>query len=345
MRHECNFKGMGTMPKRAALFYDYLIKDGEVYGQGRRQTIEKLTDLYPEVINSKNFDEHASGLGNVEVIFATWGMPCLTEEQLAKMPELKAVFYAAGNVKAFAQPIVDNDIILVSAWDMNAIPVAEMALAQIILSCRGYYRTTRDYYETHDQDKAKAFHRAGLNGETVGLLGMGMIGKRLSALLKSFSFRVIAHDPYLSEEQAMELGVERVSPEELFRRAYIVSNHIPDLPSSKNALSGVLFESMREGATFINTGRGAQVIEADLIETLRHRPDLTALLDVTYPEPPGAESELWTLPNVWISPHIGGSVGDEVVRMADCMIEEFRAWESGKPLRYRVTSEVLSTMG
>ena len=102
---------------------------------------------------------------------------------------------------------------------------------------------------------------------------------------------------------------------------------------------------MREGATFINTGRGAQVDEAGLIATLKNRPDLTALLDVTYPEPPGAESDLWTFPNVWISPHVGGSVGDEVVRMADCMIEEFQAWESGKPQRYRITKEVLATMG
>ncbi len=333
------------MPKRAALFYDYPITDGEVYGQGRRQAIERLTDLYPEVVNSRNFDEHAPNLGVVEVIFATWGMPNLTENQLAKMPGLKAVFYAAGNVKAFAQPLVDNDIILVSAWDMNAIPVAEMALAQVLLSCRGYYRTIRNYEENHDQGRAKAFHRAVVNGETVGLIGMGMIGRRLNALLKGFGFRVIAHDPFLSEEQAVELGVERVSLEDLFSRAHVVSNHIPDLPSTKNVLGGPLFESMREGATFINTGRGAQVVETDLIQTLRKRPDLTALLDVTYPEPPEPKSQLWTLPNAWISPHIGGSVGDEVVRMADCVIEEFRAWESGRPLRYRVTREVLSTMG
>ncbi|MCH8832243.1 MAG: hydroxyacid dehydrogenase [Chloroflexi bacterium] len=333
------------MPKRAALFYDYPVNDGEVFGQGRRQTIEKLTDLYPEVINAKNFDEQASNLADVEVIFATWGMPRLTAEQLGKMPKLEAVFYAAGNVRAFAQSIVDNGIMLVGAWDMNAIPVAEMALAQILLSCRGYFRTIRDYYETHDHGKAKAFHRSGINGETIGLIGMGMIGRRLTALLQGFSFRVIANDPYLSEEQATELGVEIVSLEELFRRSYIVSNHIPDLPSTKEVLTGSLFDSMREGATFINTGRGAQVSEAGLIETLKNRPDLTALLDVTYPEPPDADSELWTLPNVWISPHIGGSVGDEVVRMADCMIEEFQAWESGKPLRYRITKEVLSTMG
>lgn len=345
MQHESDIEGVGPMPKKAALFYDYPAKDGEVFGQGRRQAIEKLTDLYPEVINSCNFQEHAVNLTDVEIIFATWGMPFLTEDQLAKMPRLEAVFYAAGNVKAFAQPLVDNDIMLVSAWDTNAIPVAEMALAQVILSCRGYYRTIRDYYETHEHGKAKAFHRAGVNGETVGLIGMGMIGKRLSELLKGFSFQVIAHDPYLTEEQAAALGVELVPLEELFRRAYIVSNHIPDLPSTRGVLGGSLFESMREGATFINTGRGAQVVEGELIAALKLRPDLTALLDVAYPEPPPAESELWTLPNVWLSPHIGGSVGDEVVRMADCVIEEFQAWESGKPLRYRVTKEVLSTMG
>ena len=104
-------------------------------------------------------------------------------------------------------------------------------------------------------------------------------------------------------------------------------------------------KSMREGATFINTGRGAQVVEGDLIRVLTERPDLTALLDVTFPEPPESDSPLWTLPNVWITPHIGGSVGDEVVRMADCVIEEFIAWESGKPLRFQVTREVLETMG
>ena len=333
------------MPKKAALFYDYPIKDGEVFGQGRRQTIENLTDLYPEVVNAKNFDEHASNLGDIEVIFGTWGMPRLSDEQLGKMPKLEAVFYAAGNVRAFAQPIVDNYVMLVGAWDMNAIPVAEMALAQVLLSCRGYYRTIRDYYESHDQGKSKEFHRSGVNGETVGLIGMGMIGKRLSELLTGFGFRVIAQDPFLSDEQAMEIGVEKVSLEELFSRAYIVSNHIPDLPSTKKVLDRALFDSMREGATFINTGRGAQVDEAGLIATLKNRPDLTALLDVTYPEPPGAESDLWTLPNVWISPHVGGSVGDEVVRMADCMIEEFQAWESGKPPRYRITKEVLATMG
>jgi phosphoglycerate dehydrogenase-like enzyme len=156
---------------------------------------------------------------------------------------------------------------------------------------------------------------------------------------------VIAHDPYLTEQRARSLDIERVSLEDLFRRACIVSNHIPDLPSTQGVLTGALFETMREGATFINTGRGAQVVEPDLIRVLQARPDLTALLDVTWPEPPDADSPLWTLPNVVISPHIGGTIGNEVTRLADCAIEEFEAWAAGRPLRYQVTREVFATMG
>ena len=124
-----------------------------------------------------------------------------------------------------------------------------------------------------------------------------------------------------------------------------MSNHIPDLPSTRGVLTGELFGAMREGATFINTGRGAQVVEADLIAVLEARPDLTALLDVTLPEPPAPDSKLWSLANVVISPHIGGTIGDEVIRLADCAIEEFERWQAGQPLRYQVTREVLATMG
>ncbi len=118
-----------------------------------------------------------------------------------------------------------------------------------------------------------------------------------------------------------------------------------DLEWTRGTLNGPLLESLREGATFINTGRGAQVVEADLVRVLQARPDLTALLDVTAPEPPPRESALWQLPNVVISPHIGGTIGNEVGRLAECVIEEFEAWQAGRALRYQVTPEVLRTMG
>ena len=105
-----------------------------------------------------------------------------------------------------------------------------------------------------------------------------------------------------------------------------------------------LFSAMRQDATFINTGRGATVVEDDMISVFRERQDLTALLDVTAPEPPKPDSPFYEMSNIHLTTHIAGSLGDEVVRMADYSIEEFQAWEQGRPLRYAVTREMLSTM-
>jgi phosphoglycerate dehydrogenase-like enzyme len=335
------------MKPRAALFHDYPARDGDVFGGGRREKIAALTDLYPHVVNGRSFDEHASKLGDVEVIFASWGLPAFTEAHFAAMPRLRAVFYAAGNVKAFAGPLVERGVVLVSAWAVNAIPTAELVLSQILLTCRGYFRGVRLYAATKDPARAKDFRRAGAAGETIGLIGTGFIAQRLAKHLHAFGFRVLASasDPFLTDERARHMGVERVPLEELFVRSFVVSNHVPDLPSTKQILGADLFARMRDGATFINSGRGAQVVEADLARVLAARPDLTALLDVTFPEPPRADSPLWTLPNVVVSPHVGGTIGDEVGRLADCVIEEFVAWRSGAPLRYQVTREILEAMG
>ena len=105
-----------------------------------------------------------------------------------------------------------------------------------------------------------------------------------------------------------------------------------------------LFSKMRENAVFINTGRGAQVVEADMIKALQDVPTRCAVLDVTFPEPPVADSPLYTMPNVYLTPHIAGSLGNEVHRMAEYMAEEALAFDEGKPVRYNVTLKMLETM-
>ena len=101
---------------------------------------------------------------------------------------------------------------------------------------------------------------------------------------------------------------------------------------------------MPRNATFLNTGRGAQVVEADLVRALREAPDRTAVLDVTFPEPPAADSPLNALPNVFLTPHIAGSKGREVERMGAYMAEECARWLSGAPTPYEVTLPMLETM-
>ena len=109
-------------------------------------------------------------------------------------------------------------------------------------------------------------------------------------------------------------------------------------------LNGELFSSMPPYSTFINTGRGAQVVENELISVLENRPDLTAILDVTEPEPVSPLNKLLSLNNVVLTPHIAGSQGAEVNRMAEYMYDEFLRYIRHETPLYEVTLESLKTM-
>jgi phosphoglycerate dehydrogenase-like enzyme len=309
---------------------------------GRRDRLAAIVDLLPGTLDKASFAERLPELSEVEVIFSTWGMPAPTPQQLEAMPKLKAVFYAAGTVQQFARPLLQRGITVVSAWRANAVPVAEFALAQILLSTKSYFANC-DAYRT-----PKSFDQAprgdGNFGQTVALLGVGAIGRRVIELLKPFHLDVVVFDPYLSDEDAQAMGVRKVSLDAAFSEAIVVSNHLANLPATIGMLRGSHFALLRKNATFINTGRGAQVNEPEMIAALRSRPDVYALLDVTSPEPPVASSPLWSMPNVRLSSHIAGSLGNEVVRMADLVIEEFHRWDAGQPLQHQVTMEMLDRM-
>lgn len=305
-----------------------------VYGHGRRETVAQLTDLYPEIITADNFEQHTDALKNTEVIFATWGMLNLTEAQLEMMPSLKAVFYAAGATDAFARPVLKKNITLCSAWQANAIPVAEFCVGQILLACKGFFQNIADCRKRLNC-QGKAYRGVGIYETTVALIGAGAIALKTQELLSSYNLNVIVV-PSRKERRTISL-------EEAFKNAYVVSNHLPNRDDNQGVLNADLFRLMPHGATFINTGRGAQVNEQDLITVMRERPDLTALLDVTYPEPAPPESELYDVPNIYISSHIAGSLNNEVTRMADYMISEFKHWEAGEPLEYQVFEQMLMT--
>jgi phosphoglycerate dehydrogenase-like enzyme len=313
-----------------------------VYGAGRRERIEELTSCHPGTITSENFDGHAGKLKDLEVIFSTWGMPLLTASQLDLLPRLKAVFYAAGSIRSFYRPLFDRGVTVVSAWAANAVPVAEFTLAQILLANKGYFQNVREY--RGPECWKKRFAGPGNFDETVALLGAGQIGRRVIELLKPYNLRVAVFDPFLSDANAEKLGVSKVNLDQAFRESTVVSNHLANLPATVGMLNRNCFEVMRPNAVFINTGRGATVVENDLVAVLEKRRDLVALLDVTEPEPPVADSPLYSLPNAFLTPHIAGSAGNEVVRMADYMTEEFLAWQNGGPLQYAVTPAMIETM-
>ncbi len=306
---------------------------GEVFSPEQRRRLARLTDLTPEVVNHANFS--AERHGGAEVIFSTWGMEPLREAELAALPALKVLFYAAGATDAFVRPLLRRGIAVVSAWQANAIPVAEFCVAQIVLAMKGYFRNSRELTSPEQWRRGGAFVGPGSYGEKVALIGDGAVACRTRQLLEPYRLAVTM----VPSRPAWRT----VSLEEVFAESFVVSNHLPDRDDNAGVLDGRLFASMRPGAVFLNTGRGRQVNETELIAVLETRPDLTALLDVTDPEPPAAGSKLYTLPNVRLSSHIAGSVNDEVHRLAELVIEEFERWRMGDTLRFRVEESMLIT--
>ena len=308
--------------------------------------LSALTGAEAKVYTTTDIEEDPTAFADTEIILSTWGMPKFTEEEIKTyLPRLKCVFYGAGTVQSFARPFLACGVKVFSAWAANAVPVAEMTVAQIVLANKGYYLTTRLCRES-SYAAAQAAHKAcrGNYGETVGIIGAGMIGRLVIQMLKAYRLSVLVFDPFLSEEQAAALGVEKCDLSTLFSRAFVVSNHLANNAQTKGMLCYDHFARMRENAVFINTGRGAQVVEEDLVRALRERPDLTALLDVTDPEPPLADHPFYTLSNCLLTPHIAGSAGDEVARMGEYMLAECRAYLSGEPTRFEVSVTMLETM-
>ena len=172
-----------------------------------------------------------------------------------------------------------------------------------------------------------------------------MIGKMVIERLHNLDFvEILVFDPFLSDEKAAELGVRKTDLHTLFEESDVISNHLANNPQTVGMLNADCFDRMKPHATFINTGRGAQVVEADMIAALLDVPTRAAVLDVTFPEPPNADSPLYTVPNVFLTPHIAGSLGNEVHRMAEYMYEEYKAFDAGQPTRYGVTIPMLATM-
>ncbi len=316
---------------------------GQVYGPAERAEIAARTQLAAVALTGATWQEYPDVCAQTEIIFSSWGMPVMNASFLASFPRLKAVFYAAGSVKEFVTPESwERDIVVCSAAVANAIPVAEFTVAQIVLSAKGVFRAQRQVRSDRDFSLRERTPPRGLYGLTVGLISLGTIGRLVVERLRPYPVRILAYDPCVDDTEAEALGVTRTSLETLFSQADVVSCHAPLIPVTRHLLRTAHFAAMKRDATFINTARGAVVDEAGLIHVLQERPDLSALLDVADPEPPAATSPLYTLPNVFLTPHIAGSVGTECRRLGAAMVDEFIRYQSGLPLETRVDRERLS---
>ncbi|MDO5286931.1 MAG: hydroxyacid dehydrogenase [Actinomycetia bacterium] len=280
-------------------------------------------------------------LAAVEVVVSGWGSPLIDASVLDRMPALRAVCHAAGTVRfTVTREVLERGVAVSSAAWANALPVAEYTVAMILLAAKRTLLASQRYREarTWRPDDISPVGSAGDTGTyraEVGIISASLVGRRVLALLEPYDLVPLLYDPYVSAEGARRLGAEKVELAELFRRCQVVSLHTPDLPATRGMITAELLGLMRPGATFINTARPLVVDQEGLRQVLR-RGEVSAVLDVTWPEPLPADDELWDLPNVLLTPHWAGSAGNEQRRLGRIAVEEALRVARGEPLAYPV---------
>ncbi|MGD6749576.1 hydroxyacid dehydrogenase [Streptomyces sp. BH105] len=297
------------------------------------RTVE-LRDISADLASGR-WPEHP----DAEFVITGWGTPRIDGEALTSMARLTTVFHAAGSVREVtSEELWDRGIQVVSAADANNESVADFVLAQIVLSLKGSHRARA----VMRVEKRLPGFRAGPGSmrQVVGLVSFGSIARKVRERLARFDADVVVWDPYVRDADLASCRVRRAaSLEELFAESAVVSVHTPLVGATEHLITGDLLALLRPGAVFLNTSRGAVVDEAALVSVLRARPDVLAVLDVTWPEPPVPESLLFDLANVVLTGHSAGSVGTENQRMGDLVRDEVLAFAGAKPLKHTVTRD------
>lgn len=272
-----------------------------------------------------------------EVLLSCWGAPRLDAAALAALPKLRAVVHAAGSIKEIVTDACrDRGIEFSSAASANALPVAEYTLAMILLANKRVRWLAQRYQDLRaDWHPGVVPPQVGNYGRTVGICGASRIGRRVIELLRPFDLNVLLNDPFVNAEEAIGLGVELVDLDELCVRSDVLSLHAPALPGTRHLIDARRLGLMPDGATLINTARGILVDTAALTaELVTGR--LSAVLDHTEPEILPTDSPLYGLPNVVLTPHIAGSLGNELRRMGNAAIDELARFVGGEPFQHLV---------
>lgn len=313
----------------------------DVYGPAERQAIERYVAVRPGHIDGAALLASPQCLADIDVLLTSWGCPQLNEELLAHAPRLRAVFYAAGSVqKLVTQAVWERDIAVVSAKHGIAERVAEFATSIIFLSLKHFWR-----YEHAIRAEGAWVRRwpvPGTVASTVGLVSLGSVGHLVAERLAGSDLSVVAYDPYAADGLAERANCALVALDQLFEMSDVVSLHAPLLPDTAGMISAQLLASMKEGATLINTSRGGVLDHEALVTVLAERPDLTAVLDVTDPEPPPPGSPLYSLPNVVMTPHIAGNLSRERRALGRGIAREVERFARGETLRWSVRPSSLA---
>ena len=230
-------------------------------------------------------------------------------------PKLRVIARAGTGVDNVDVPAASaRGIVVMNAPGANSISVAELAVALMLALAR--HVPAADAAMKQGKWEKKKFLGEEVREKTLGLAGLGRIGQEVARRAGAFDMRIIAHDPFISEDVAADLGVELVSLDELFARSDFLSLHMPSTATTKNIVNAERLAKAKKGIRIINTARGDLIDEAALADAIESGHIGGAALDVFQKEPT-VDHRLQALPQVVATPHIAASTreGQELVGM------------------------------
>lgn len=213
-------------------------------------------------------------------------------------------------------------IVVMNAPDGNTITTAEHTMALLVALARNVPQA--DSSIKAGKWERKRFIGVELQGKTLGIIGLGRIGRAVTARARSFGMKIVAHDPFISPEEARDLEIESVSLDEVFSRADFLTVHTPLTSETRGIVGAPAFAKMRKGVRIINCARGGLVDEAALYEAIKSGIVAGAALDVFEQEPPPANHPLLSLEEVIATPHLGASTTEAQEGVAFTVAEQMR---------------------
>ncbi|MDO4274009.1 MAG: phosphoglycerate dehydrogenase [Eubacteriales bacterium] len=260
------------------------------------------------------------------------GLDTITDKVISSCPTLKVISrYGAGYDRVDIQAAKECGVAVTNTPGVNAQAVGELAFGLILAAARKIpYLNTK----TREGEWVRSSGME-LKGKTLGILGLGAIGKVVAQCAQGFGMKVIAYDPYINKAYCAEHEIENVSFQELMSRSHVVSLHLPLLDSTRHLIDKEAIDRLPDGAIIVNASRGGIIDEDAAYEALRSGKLSGLGLDAFEVEPP-VDSRLLTLDNVISTPHTGAHTKEATENMANAAVKNLIDLLSGKDCPYIV---------
>jgi len=293
---------------------------------------DDVSDSGLQPLRDANFDvEKRTGLSPVELLAAVVDRQGLvvrsetkvTAEVMDAASELRVIGRAGVGVDNIDVPAATaRGIVVMNAPDGNTITTAEHTIALLI-------SLARNVAQANSSLKAGKWARKGfigveLQGKTLGVIGLGRIGRTVSARARAFGMHIVAFDPFIAPEQASDLEIEVGTLDDVFARADFITVHTPLTAETRGIVGQEAFAKMKPGVRIINCARGGLVDEQALCEAIKSGIVAGAALDVFEKEPPDGNNPLLFLDEVIVTPHLGASTTEAQEGVAFTVAEQMR---------------------